>query len=90
MDFLDLVVELGPNVDSEAIIVANQCLADAFQVNVSTSNEATQPDLISLFRQAGYDATVEVSENIGREYAPQLLPTSDEAIPDVNILSSKF
>jgi hypothetical protein len=89
MNSLELAVELAPNVDAEAIIVANQCLTDSFQLQGSSSNEA-EPDLISLFRQAGYDATMEVAEDTAKDYAPQPSTTSSEVIHEVTIQSSIF
>eukprot|EP00250_Pteridium_aquilinum_P001139 c11347_g1_i1 orf=1010-1819(-) len=50
-------VEVAPGVDSEAIIVAGQCLGDAFGLDVPRSSESIQPDLVQLFTQSGYGAT---------------------------------
>lgn len=52
-------VEIAPEVDSEAVIVASQCLADVFGLDVSrsTETESELPDLVHLFRQFGYDAS---------------------------------
>lgn len=73
-------VELTPEVDSEAIIVASQCLADVFGLDVSHLSELTQPDLAQLFIQSGYDATKrDLIENAGTETAPHVMLGRDAA-----------
>ncbi|KAI5062152.1 hypothetical protein GOP47_0022691 [Adiantum capillus-veneris] len=48
-------VELTPEVDVEAVIVASQCLGDAFGVDIQTSGNTIEPDLVQLFKQSGED-----------------------------------
>lgn len=78
-------VEVAPEVDSEVVIVASQCLANAFGLDVATLNESDSelPDLIHLFRQCGYDAP---SRDLPAEIPytdsiPHSMPASDVGAP---------
>ncbi|MCO5614596.1 hypothetical protein L7F22_068879 [Adiantum nelumboides] len=74
-------VELTPEVDTEAVIVASQCLGDAFKVATPTLQDSSGLDLVQLFKQSGHEgATMEFSYSETIDHKPST-PTEGIAGP---------